>query len=65
MSLSIFQFVTVASCFAPECRENAKSWLETVIEHLVVREDEPRGTQVHTMHLSDQKGWSQEFLRPF
>lgn len=33
------------------------SWLELVIEHLVGRQDQPRGAQVHAVHLSDQKGW--------
>ena len=28
---------------------NAKSGLETAIEHLVGKEDQPRGTQVHAM----------------
>ena len=36
------------------------SWLELVIELLVGRQDQPRGAQVHAMHLSDQKGWSQD-----
>ena len=39
---------------------NAKSQLETVIEHLVGRQDQPRGAQVHAVYLSDQKGWSQD-----
>ena len=39
--------------------------LKPVIEHLVGRQSQPRGTQVHAnalhcMHLSDQKGWSQD-----
>jgi len=38
---------------------NAKSWLEAVIEHLVGRQGQPRGAQLHAMQLSDQKGWSQ------
>ena len=29
-------------------------------EHLVGRQDQLRGAQVHAMHLSDQKGWSQD-----
>jgi len=29
---------------------------ETVIEHLVGRQGQPRGAQVHAMHLSDWKG---------
>jgi len=31
-----------------------------VIEHLVGRQGQPRGAQVHAMPLSDQKGWSQD-----
>jgi len=31
-----------------------------VIEHLVGRQDQPRGAQVHAVYLSDQKGWSQD-----
>ena len=42
------------------CSGNAKSQLETVIEHLVGRQDQPRGAQVHAVYLSDQKGWSQD-----
>ena len=33
---------------------NTKSWLETVIEHLVGRQGQPRGAQVHAMLLSDE-----------
>ena len=40
------------------CNGNAKSQLETVIEHLVGRQGQPKGAQVHAMHLSDQKGWN-------
>jgi len=39
---------------------NAKSWLEPKIEHLVGRQGQPRGAQVHAVHLSDRKGWSQD-----
>ena len=46
------------------CNGNAKSQLETVIEHLVGRQGQPKGAQVHAMHLSDQKGWSQDPLLP-
>jgi len=46
-------------CFS-WCSGNAKSWLELVIEHLVGRQGQPRGPQVHVMHLSDQKGWSHD-----
>ena len=35
------------------CIRNAKLWPEPVIEHLVGRQDQPRGAQVHAMHLSD------------
>ena len=42
------------------CSRNAKSWLEAVIEHLVRRQGQPRGAQVHAMFLSDQKSWSQD-----
>jgi len=42
------------------CNGNAKSQLKAVIEHLVGRQGQPRGAQVHVMHLSDQKGWSQD-----
>ena len=38
------------------CSRNAESWLELVIEHLQGRQGQPRGAQVHTVHLSDQKG---------
>jgi len=38
------------------CRRNAKSWPETVIEHLVGRQGQPREAQVQAMHLSDWKG---------
>ena len=42
------------------CSGNGKSQLEAVTEHLVGRQSQPRGAQVHAMHLSDQKGWSQD-----
>ena len=35
----------------------AKSLFETVTEHLVGRQGQPRGAQVCAMLLSDQKGW--------
>ena len=44
----------------PLYSRNAKSQLETVIEHLVGRQGQPRGAQVHAMYLSDWKGWSQD-----
>jgi len=31
-----------------------------VIEHLVGRQGQTRGAQLHTIHLSDWKGWSQD-----
>jgi len=46
------------------CGGNAKSGLEAVIEHLVGRQGEPRGTQVYAMKLSDWKGWSQDPILP-
>jgi len=42
------------------CSRNAKSWPETVIEHLVGRQGQPKGAQVHAVYMSDQKGWSQD-----
>jgi len=44
----------------PMCSENAKAQLEAVIEHLVERQGQPRGAQLYAIHLSDQKGWSQD-----
>ena len=48
------------------CSGNAKSQLESVIEHLVGRQDQPRGAQVCAMCVSDKKGWNQDpaFPRP-
>src|SRR5699024_7847101 len=43
-----------------QCSRNAKSCLETVIEHLVGRQGQPRGAQVYAMHLSDWEGCSQD-----
>jgi len=37
------------------CSGNAKTQLEAMIEHLVGRQGQPSGAQVH-----DQKGWSQD-----
>ena len=34
--------------------------LETMTEHLVGRQGQPRGAQVNAMNLSDQKLWSQD-----
>ena len=42
------------------CSGNAKSWLEAVIEHLMGRQGQPRGAQVHAKNLSDQNRWSQD-----
>jgi len=46
------------------CSGSAKSGLEAVIEHLVGRQGQPRGSQVHAMYLSDWKGWSQDSPLP-
>ena len=46
-----------AVCF---CFTNAKSWFQTLIEHLVGRQGQARGAQVHAMYLSGQKRWSQD-----
>ena len=48
------------------CSGNAKSQLEPVIEHLVGRQGQLRGAQVHTVQLSDRKGWilAPPFPRP-
>ena len=35
-----------------------------VMEHLVGRQGQPRGAQVHVMYLSDWKGWSQDAPLP-
>ena len=35
------------------CSGNAESQPEAVIEHLVGRQGQPRGAQVHAMYLSD------------
>jgi len=35
-----------------------------VIEHLVGRQNQPRGAQVRTTNLIDQKGWSQDLPLP-
>ena len=35
-----------------------------MIEHLVGRQGQPRGAQVQAMHLSHQKGWSQDPALP-
>jgi len=40
------------------CSGNAKSQLETMIEHLVGRQGQRRGAQVHA--IGDWKAWSQD-----
>ena len=42
------------------CSGNAESQPEAAIEHLVGRQDQPRGAQAQAMHLSDRKGWRQD-----
>ena len=42
-----------------DCSGNAKSFPETVIEHLAGRHGHPRGAQGQAMNLSNWKGWSQ------
>jgi len=42
------------------CSVNAKSQLETVIEHLVGRQGQPMGAQMHAVHVSDRQGLSQD-----
>ena len=42
------------------CSRNAESQTETVMEHLLGRQGQPRGAQVHAMHLNDGKGWNQD-----
>ena len=48
------------------CSKIAKSWPEPVIKHLVGRQGQPWGAQVHAVFLSDWKGWSRDplHLRP-
>ena len=50
--------------FVQTCSGNAESQLEAVIEHLVGRQGQPRGAQVHAMQLRDRKGWSQDLPLP-
>ena len=40
------------------CSGNDESQPEAVIEHLVRRQGQRRGAQVHAMLLSDWEGWS-------
>ena len=35
-----------------------------MIEHLVGRHGQPGGAQLYAVHLSDQKGWSQDLSLP-
>jgi len=42
------------------CEEMTTLQLEPVIEHLVGRQGQLRGAQVHAMYLSEQKGRSQD-----
>ena len=46
------------------CSRSAKSWPETVAEHLVGRQGQGRRAEVHAVQLSDWKGWSQDPLLP-
>jgi len=41
---------------------NAESWPESVVEHLVGRQDQPKGAQLHPMHLT---GRSEARIHPF
>lgn len=52
------QFISLANL--TNCSGNAKSQPEAVIEHLVRRQGQRRGAQVHAMLLSDWEGWSQD-----
>ena len=49
---------------SPICSGNGKSGLEAVIEHLVGRQGQPRGVQVHAVLFSDQKGWNKDPTLP-
>ena len=44
--------------------ENAESWPEPVIEHLVGRQGQPRGAQVHAMHWVTGRGGARIHLFP-
>ena len=55
-SLSCCLMLQLAALPVARHRRNAKSQLESVIEHLVGRQDQPRGAQLHAIHLSGQKG---------
>ena len=46
------------------CSGNAESRPKTVIEHLVGRQGQARGVQVHAMYLSDWNRWSQDAALP-
>ena len=45
------------------CSRNAESQLEAAIEHLVGRQRQPRGAQLHAVYWSDRRGWSQDPFR--
>ena len=47
-----------------KCCGNAKTQLEPVIEHLVGRQGQSRGAQVHATHLSDKNWWNQDLPLP-
>jgi len=46
------------------CSGNAKSGLDSMIEHLMGRQGQPRQAQLRAMYLCVQKGWSQDPLLP-
>jgi len=46
------------------CSRSAKSGLEAVIEHVVGKLGQHKPGQIHTIHLSDWKGWMQDPPRP-
>ena len=52
----IESFTTLLESFLYYCSRNAKPWPETGIKHLAGRQDQPRGAQVHAVHLSNWKG---------
>ena len=58
--MCIFALWFCMSC----CSRNAESQPEAVIEHLVGREGQPRGAQVHAVYLSDWKRCSQDAPLP-
>jgi len=48
----------------PGCGGNAKSWFEPVIEHLMGRQGQPRGAQVHVMPMMTGRGGARIHLFP-